>query len=175
MPSPVDKYFEKVKKENPSYSDEQAWATAWSIYCKHKNPGSDHCHKDLDEYLKGRSAMSLERKVAARFIKANEHNPDPLTYKAFLSEFKRGTQTGQEVASAATHGEPVNLQGEISRVDDLVSLAASDLLELAQRINRAASSPNGLAVKEHRLVPKMSGILSTLFYNAGKARGLKGR
>lgn len=52
MPSPVDKYFKQVKDQNPSYSDEQAWATAWSIYCKHKNPGSEHCHKPTSEYLK---------------------------------------------------------------------------------------------------------------------------
>lgn len=58
MPGPVDKYFKEIKQENPSYSDEQAWATAWSIYCKHKNPGSEHCHKDSGDYLNGKSAMT---------------------------------------------------------------------------------------------------------------------
>ena len=53
-PKQVDKYFDKVKKSNPEYSDEQAWATAWSIFCKHKQPGSPHCHKDPSEYLTGR-------------------------------------------------------------------------------------------------------------------------
>jgi len=65
MPSPVDKYFEEVKKNNPSYSDAQAWATAWSIYCKHKNPGSEHCHQD--EYLTGKRAGVIVR-VASRFL-----------------------------------------------------------------------------------------------------------
>lgn len=51
-PSKVDKYFKQVKKQNPDYSESQAWATAWSIYCKHVNPGSDSCHQD--EYLKGK-------------------------------------------------------------------------------------------------------------------------
>jgi len=70
MPSPVDKYFDEVKKDNPSYSDEQAWATAWSIYCKHKNPGSEHCQKPPGEYLKGKSADTLTtRRVLARFAK----------------------------------------------------------------------------------------------------------
>lgn len=73
MPSPVDKYFEQVKEQNPSYSDEQAWATAWSIYCKHKNPGSDHCHKPPSEYLKGKNAGIVVR-VAARF--AEDSGPD---------------------------------------------------------------------------------------------------
>lgn len=69
MPSPVDKYFDEVKEGNPSYSDEQAWATAWSIYCKHKNPGSEHCHQD--EYLKGKSAGLVVR-VASRFLEADQ-------------------------------------------------------------------------------------------------------
>lgn len=53
-PKQVDKYFDEVKKSNPEYSDEQAWATAWSIFCKHKKPGSPHCHKAPSEYLTGR-------------------------------------------------------------------------------------------------------------------------
>jgi hypothetical protein len=67
MPSPVDKYYDEVKKGNPSYSDEQAWATAWSIYCKHKNPGSDSCHKPTSEYLKNASL-----RVVARFLEASD-------------------------------------------------------------------------------------------------------
>ncbi len=67
MPSPVDKYYKEVSESNPDYSEAQAWATAWSIYCKHKNPGSDHCKKDTDEYLQGqgKSAGVIVR-VAAR-------------------------------------------------------------------------------------------------------------
>ena len=71
MPSPVDKYFDEVKKDNPSYSDEQAWATAWSIYCKHKNPGSEHCHKDPSEYLTGKSAGMVFR-VVGRYMETIE-------------------------------------------------------------------------------------------------------
>jgi hypothetical protein len=80
MPTPVDKYFKEIKKDNPSYSDEQAWATAWSIYCKHKNPGSEHCKKPAGEYLKGKSASAMilvasqdvliVRNLVARFIGA---------------------------------------------------------------------------------------------------------
>jgi hypothetical protein len=66
MPSPVDRYFREVKDSNPSYSDEQAWATAWSIYCKHKNPGSDHCQKKPAEYLTGKSASVY--RVASRYL-----------------------------------------------------------------------------------------------------------
>lgn len=51
-PSKVDKYYEEVKDGNPDYSEEKAWATAWSIYCKYKDPGSESCHQD--EYFKRR-------------------------------------------------------------------------------------------------------------------------
>lgn len=32
-PKKVDDLMKDVKKKNPSYSDSQAWATAWSVYC----------------------------------------------------------------------------------------------------------------------------------------------
>jgi len=79
MPSPVDKYFKEVKKSNPGYSDEQAWATAWSIYCKHKNPGSPSCHKPTEEYLKKEAAAQpllgfynalLVKRVASKYMEA---------------------------------------------------------------------------------------------------------
>lgn len=79
MPSPVDKYFKEVKKDNPSYSDEQAWATAWSIFCKNVNPGSPSCHKPTSEYLKKEAAAQpilgfynalLIRRVAAKYMEA---------------------------------------------------------------------------------------------------------
>lgn len=77
MPSPVDKYFKEVKKSNPTYSDEQAWATAWSIYCKHVNPGSPSCHKPTEEYLKREAAARpllgfynalIIQRVASRYL-----------------------------------------------------------------------------------------------------------
>jgi transcription antitermination factor NusG len=51
-PKKVDDLFKEVKDGNPSYSDEQAWATAWSIYCKHVDPNGEHCHKTPGGYLK---------------------------------------------------------------------------------------------------------------------------
>lgn len=86
MPSPVDRYFKEIKKDNPSYSDEQAWATAWSIYCKHKNPGSDHCSKPPSEYLKGKSA-GLTVRVATRYLDlvGMEHS-SPEALKEYLHD-----------------------------------------------------------------------------------------
>jgi hypothetical protein len=78
MPSPVDKYFKEVKENNPSYSDDQAWATAWSIYCKNVNPESPSCHKPKGEYLSKEATRLITefadalliQKVASRYLVA---------------------------------------------------------------------------------------------------------
>lgn len=93
MPGPVDDYFKKVKKDNPSYSDEQAWATAWSIYCKHKNPGSEHCKKPTSEYFKGKSAMDeMVLRVAASAV-------DPEMAKRVASRAMRALALGKTFES----------------------------------------------------------------------------
>jgi hypothetical protein len=73
MPKPVDDYFKEVKEGNPSYSDEQAWATAWSIYCKNVNPGSDSCHQDeyLTKQASGLTNGGAAVRVAAKFLQGS--------------------------------------------------------------------------------------------------------
>jgi hypothetical protein len=106
MPSPVDKYHEQVKKDNPSYSDEQAWATAWSIYCKHKNPGSPHCNRPPSEYLKGKEASDLVRdfedaliieRVAAAAVESNSP-------KTMLDHILDKVRRGQQEVTIDTEG-----------------------------------------------------------------------
>ena len=63
MPAKVDELFDEIKENNPGYSDEQAWATAWSVFCKHVEPGSDSCHLPTSEYLKGKSARNERPKM----------------------------------------------------------------------------------------------------------------
>lgn len=43
-------YFEKEK----GYPTDYAFAMAWSIWCKYKDPTSKHCKKDTNQYLKRR-------------------------------------------------------------------------------------------------------------------------
>ena len=46
-------FFEKEKGYDTGY----AFSTAWSIYCKYKNPGDKaHCTKDPSEYFTGKTA-----------------------------------------------------------------------------------------------------------------------
>jgi hypothetical protein len=63
IPVDVERYVKEVTKSNPDYDEAQVWATAWSIYCKNKNPSSEHCHMNTNEYFKG--AMEGLTKLAA--------------------------------------------------------------------------------------------------------------
>ena len=56
IPADVERYVKEIKDGNPDYDDAKAWATAWSRYCKYKNPGSEHCHMNTNDYFK--SAMT---------------------------------------------------------------------------------------------------------------------
>jgi hypothetical protein len=69
IPKKVEEYADDIKKKNPDYDESQVWATAWSIYCKYKNPGSDHCKKPTSEYFPGKKASA--QRVASRYLEAS--------------------------------------------------------------------------------------------------------
>lgn len=103
------------------------------------------------------------------------YGPDPITSKAFMSEFRQGIKAGAELADKTTsEADPVGVHGYIAEVDDTVTLAAEDLMVLSKRIHNAAAAGRGsFGINEKLFIPKLSGILSALIYNAGKLRGLK--
>ena len=108
MPEPVDKYFDEVKRDNPSYSDEQAWATAWSIYCKYKNPGSDSCSKPPSEYLTGKSAS----RVVGRYIeKVGTEFDSPEALKNYLKEHPQADRSKHTVKKPGK-GAPEKSEGK---------------------------------------------------------------
>ena len=59
IPKKVEEYAKEVEKGNPDYDQGRVWATAWSIYCKYKNPGSPHCHQD--SYFPGKKAGLMDQ------------------------------------------------------------------------------------------------------------------
>ena len=65
VPAKVKEHAEDVQSKNPDYDDAQVWATAWSIYCKYKDPGSDHCKKDTSEYFPGKGSKEAEAELNA--------------------------------------------------------------------------------------------------------------
>jgi len=73
----ADKVAKDLPKDVERYVDEgiaqglpesEAWAVAWSRWCKYKMPGDEHCRKDPEEYLKKASQT-----VVARFLKAMDN------------------------------------------------------------------------------------------------------
>ena len=86
LPADVERYVKDIKKKNPDYSESQAWATAWSIYCKYKNPESDHCKMNASDYFRGRKAkfpagksMTVDEVadvVGPEFKEMNENPPE---------------------------------------------------------------------------------------------------
>lgn len=66
MPSKVDALVKKIRSANPSYSDAQAWATAWSVYCKHVKPGDSSCKRPRSGYLKGSNPGFVAPESVAR-------------------------------------------------------------------------------------------------------------
>jgi hypothetical protein len=56
-------YFEKDKGYEPSY----AWAMAWSIWCKYKNPESPHCKREQkSKYLINQGLRGKDKKPYPR-------------------------------------------------------------------------------------------------------------
>lgn len=116
----------------------------------------------------------LASRVLARHKQADAYSPDPLTFKAFLSEYEQGLKRGQEMATGSMMGDsPVPAMNDLVVVEEKIAGACYDLLELARRIETLASRGN-LGINERRLAAKMSGILSTFFYQTGVAKGIKG-
>jgi hypothetical protein len=62
IPSPVERYVKEIAESNSDYTDAQVWATAWSIYCKYKNPGSEHCTKPASDYFPGKGGPLMLRR-----------------------------------------------------------------------------------------------------------------
>lgn len=70
MPKKVEELVKRVKNDNPSYDDAKAYATAWSIFCKHVSPDHDSCKRDPEGYLKEKKARQqrIATRLAFRFL-----------------------------------------------------------------------------------------------------------
>lgn len=63
MPAEVERLAKRIQASNPSYTPSQAWATAWSVYCKHKRPSSPHCRRPPSAYFAGEPVFIVPAKV----------------------------------------------------------------------------------------------------------------
>lgn len=76
LPADVERYVKEIKEGNPDYDDAKAWATAWSRYCKYRNPGSPHCQRSPSEYFVKKAEEGLERLAAGELVNDIVAEPD---------------------------------------------------------------------------------------------------
>jgi len=116
IPEDVERYVGEHKEKG---ADEgEAWALAWSRYCKYKNPGSDHCKQD--SYFDGKKAQltrianskSLSIVLAKladnelvmlwNGLSSTQPRIENKVFQAFANEFtKRGIETFEDFMSKA--------------------------------------------------------------------------
>lgn len=175
-PSKVDDYFKEVKESNPSYSDEQAWATAWSIYCKNVNPNSPSCHQD--EYLTGKSAARKPKTTVERQqLKVLQ---DTVRTPGALANVMGGPSVAEAEAALRTHfnytdAEIRHLKQEATQTMQRVE--RHELQEMAALLKRHGYDPDdaerlhdeemGSSELEHILKTTRPGEMGSLEYTRG--------
>lgn len=143
MPSPVDKYVKQVREQNPDYDEAKVWATAWSIYCKYKNPGSDSCHQPASDYLKGKNAMSDKEVREFSSPEASEFQ-DALVVRNVVARTvaaRRGKFVDLDALDTAVAGIKQGMEAWDTREDDNTERAikkwAKDYNKLVEKAQKA--------------------------------------
>lgn len=59
VPEKVEQYYQEAMQQ-PGMIEAQAWAIAWSRYCKYTEPASSHCKLHRSEYFPGKGGKGSE-------------------------------------------------------------------------------------------------------------------
>src|SRR5215467_6897366 len=150
-----------VRGMNTADEVEQALRNVIAYVRETESPSRARIASELERL----SADLTQSRIAAAGSPA-DYAPDPLTFRAFMSEFKQGVKAGAQEALDVSDGFH---QGpgpyELERVaEDTVVTAARDIMEYMKRITIIAGRGT-VGVNERKLVPRISGLLSTFFYN----------
>lgn len=71
LPADVERYVQEGLDQG--LPESEAWAVAWSRYCKYKAPGDPHCRMKAEEYFKAASKRVVSRYVTA--LEAGQAGP----------------------------------------------------------------------------------------------------
>jgi hypothetical protein len=132
--------------------------------------------KICEKALNGNSRALAQVRRALEDNLANRNaatgGPDPISLRAFLSEYEAGEKQGRDEAMQASMESPngPSVYGIVSVAEEDLVGAAEEVKDLANRIVRLGSSAR---INPLRFGTKMSQSLSALFYNAGRLSGLK--
>jgi hypothetical protein len=123
LPPDVERYVEEGKAQG--LPEDQAWAVAWSRWCKYKSPGDEHCSKGPEGYFKGKKAtvedtqkrgkfergvtMTLDevaKVVGPEFKEMNENPPDSvIKVREEMQSKTASLMTAEEMEEALKEGK----------------------------------------------------------------------
>jgi hypothetical protein len=105
----------------------------------------------------------------ARWKAAYDPGPDPMTYKAMLSEFQMGHKRSMDEprGQVAPESSAMNLE-----TSDVVE-GAEEAIDLLKQVVRHAQQSNGVRINPQRFVAKLSAGLSKMLYNLGRVQGYR--
>lgn len=118
IPADVERYVEDIKKKNPDYDEAQAWATAWSIYCKYKSPGSDHCTMPASGYFTKAAGEKPEAETLADWEEGHVMFPS-ISGPDTPSADEWGSDTPDGNGNISKRARVLSKQESTARMDEL--------------------------------------------------------
>ncbi len=144
IPADVERYVDEGKTQG--MDEGEAWAVAWSRFCKYTSPGDDHCSGGPEDYLQGRSAApkveypDYDPIISARVRKLSAEarkTLDKINSLVYQMESRGGTEA-QETKVIGGYKNLVLVAGTMTDLSD----------EVLRRFNGKTTSPQtGLRVR----------------------------
>ena len=138
LPPEVEEDVKEIQKKNPDYTEGQAWATAWSIHCKHRDPGSEHCQMSPSEYFKAAKfpagvTMTVDEVADVVGPEFKEMNEDPPASVVKLRE-EMQKKAGSPLLATETFAEMLKTtkfeKGKSMTVDEVADVVGPEFKEM---------------------------------------------
>jgi hypothetical protein len=138
LPPEVEEDVKEIQKKNPDYTEGQAWATAWSIHCKHRDPGSEHCQMSPSEYFKAAKfpagvTMTVDEVADVVGPEFKEMNEDPPASVVKVRE-EMQKKAGSPLLATETFAEMLKTtkfeKGKSMTVDEVAAVVGPEFKEM---------------------------------------------
>ena len=138
LPPEVEEDVKEIQKKNPDYTEGQAWATAWSIHCKHRDPGSEHCQMSPSEYFKAAKfpagvTMTVDEVADVVGPEFKEMNEDPPESVVKVRE-EMQKKAGSPLIATETFAEMLKTtkfeKGKSMTVDEVAAVVGPEFKEM---------------------------------------------
>lgn len=139
LPPEVEEDVKEIQKKNPDYTEGQAWATAWSIHCKHRDPGSEHCQMSPSEYFKAAKfpagvTMTVDEVADVVGPEFKEMNEDPPESVVKVREEMQKKARRSPLIATETFAEMLKTtkfeKGKSMTVDEVAAVVGPEFKEM---------------------------------------------